>query len=151
MFGSRANAMNFRNRRARLRPNISKLRSRRKRPYGLVAILLLRFLLTPPAQAQRQGPVRITLDEAVLMALHHNHNMLAIITTIQQAEAEEITANLRPNPTLFADWEYLPLGSPAKQNPGLYSGQTTNDYLKNNTEGDIGLSYLIERGKKRQH
>jgi cobalt-zinc-cadmium efflux system outer membrane protein len=26
----------------------------------------------------------------------------------------------------------------------------TNDYLQNNTEGDIGLSYLIERGKKRK-
>src|SRR4029077_20417178 len=25
------------------------------------------------------------------------------------------------------------------------------DYLKNNTEGDLGLGYLIERGKKRQH
>jgi outer membrane protein, heavy metal efflux system len=134
-----------------LRLNISHLRSRRKRPYRLAAILLLRLLLTPSAQAQSQGPIRITLDEAIQMALRHNHNMLAMITTIQQAEAEEITANLRPNPALFADWEYLPLGSPAKQNPGLYSGQTTNDYLKNNTEGDIGLSYLIERGKKRQH
>ena len=62
----------------------------------------------------------------------------------------KVTANLRPNPLLFADWEYLPLGSPAKQNPDLYSGVTTPDYLKNNTEGDIGLSYLIERGHKRQ-
>ena len=26
---------------------------------------------------------------------------------------------------------------------------STSDYLKNNTEGDIGLSYLIERGGKR--
>jgi cobalt-zinc-cadmium efflux system outer membrane protein len=72
-------------------------------------------------------------------------------TTIQQSEASEITANLRPNPTLFGDWEYLPLGSPSSQNPSLYPGVSTNDYLKNNTEGDIGLSYLIERGKKRQH
>jgi cobalt-zinc-cadmium efflux system outer membrane protein len=83
------------------------------------------------------------------MALQHNHNMLAMMTTIQQSQAEEITQNLRPNPTLFADWEYLPLGSPAKQNPGIYGGQSTNDYLRNNTEGDIGLSYLIERGGKR--
>ena len=103
------------------------------------------------ALGQATGPTRITLDEAIQMALQHNHNMLAARTTIQQSEAEETTANLRPNPTLFADWEYLPLGAPAKQNPGLYSGQSTNDYLKNNTEGDIGLSYLIERGRKRQH
>jgi cobalt-zinc-cadmium efflux system outer membrane protein len=97
------------------------------------------------------GPVRITLEEAIQMAIQHNHNMLAARTTIQQSEAAEVTANMRPNPTLFADWEYLPLGSPSSQNPGLYPGVSTSDYLKNNTEGDIGLSYLIERGKKRQH
>jgi cobalt-zinc-cadmium efflux system outer membrane protein len=77
--------------------------------------------------------------------------LLAARTTIQQSQAEETTANLRPNPLLFADWEYLPLGSPAKQNPILYPNVPTSDYLKNNTEGDIGLSYLLERGKKRQH
>jgi cobalt-zinc-cadmium efflux system outer membrane protein len=98
-----------------------------------------------------QGPVKITLEQAVQMALTHNHNILAMRTTIQQAQAEEVTANLRPNPAVFGDWEYLPLSSPAKQNPDLYKGQSTADYLHNNTEGDLGLSYLIERGKKRQH
>src|SRR5579872_1659807 len=52
---------------------------------------------------------RITLDQAIEMALRHNHILLANRTNIQQNEAQEITANLRPNPTLFADWEYLPL------------------------------------------
>ena len=93
------------------------------------------------AFGQAQGPVRITLDEAVQMALQHNHNQLAMITTIQQAQAEEITANLRPNPSLFADWEYLPLS---------HSGQNSQ-YLHDSTEGDLGLSYLFERGRKRQH
>jgi len=119
--------------------------------YRLAAVLLLRLLLTPSAEAQTPGPIRITLDEAILMALQHNHNLLAARTTIQQSQAEETTANLRPNPTLFADWEYLPLGSPSHQNPSVYPNVSTNDYLKNNTEGDLGLSYLIERGKKRQH
>jgi outer membrane protein, heavy metal efflux system len=126
-------------------------RSRQGCLRGLVGFLLVRILLAPPAAAQTQGPVRITLDEAIQMALQHNHNILAARTTIQQSQAEEITANLRPNPTLFADWEYLPLGSPSHQNPNLYPNVPTNDYLNNNTEGDIGLSYLIERGKKRQH
>jgi len=117
----------------------------------LLEIALLACALASAAFAQSAGTTRITLDEAIQKALQHNHAILAMTTMIQQAEAEETTANLRPNPTLFADWEYLPLGSPAKQNPGLYQGQSTNDYLKNNTEGDIGLSYLIERGKKRQH
>ncbi|HEY6372056.1 MAG TPA: TolC family protein [Candidatus Sulfotelmatobacter sp.] len=107
--------------------------------------------MTAAALAQSTGATSITLDEAIQMALQHNHNLLAARTTIQQSEAEETTANLRPNPTLFADWEYLPLGAPSRQNPNLYAGVSTNDYLKNNTEADIGLSYLIERGKKRQH
>ena len=85
---------------------------------------------------------KITLDEAIRLALEHNHNLLAARSTIQQNEAQEITANLRPNPTLFTDWEYLPLGAPS----GGVGG-----YLANSTEADIGLSYLFERGKKRQH
>ena len=116
-----------------------------------IATVMLVCALASPASPQNIRPTSITLDEAIQMALQHNHNMLAARTTIQQSEAEETTANLRPNPTLFADWEYLPLGSPSRQNPNLYPNVSTNDYLNNNTEADIGLSYLIERGKKRQH
>lgn len=76
------------------------------------------------------------------MALQNNHNLLAARTTIPQSEAQEITANLRPNPTLFTDWEYLPL---------VHPGGSFKDYLHDSTEGDIGMSYLFERGKKRQH
>lgn len=89
-----------------------------------------------------QAPVTITLDQAIQMALEHNHNLLAARTTVQQSEAQEITANLRPNPTLFTDWEYLPL---------VHPGGGIADYLHDSTEGDIGLSYLFERGRKRQH
>jgi cobalt-zinc-cadmium efflux system outer membrane protein len=106
-----------------------------------IAIATLAWLLASPAFGQSTGPTSITLDEAIQMALQHNHNMLAARTTIQQSEAEETTANLRPNPSLFADWEYLPLNS-AEQN---------SQYLHDSTEGDLGLSYLLERGKKRQH
>jgi len=93
------------------------------------------------AFGQTQGPVRITLDEAIQMALQHNHNILAARTTIDQSLAVEVTANLRPNPVLFTDWEYLPLLSPSFMN-------TT--YLHDSTEADLGLGYLIERGKKRE-
>ena len=140
--------------------------------HGLVAVLLAGFLFASSAGAQTQapqtqapqtqapqtqgpqaqGPVRITLDEAIHLALQHNHNLLAARTTIQQSQAEEITANLRPNPNLFADWEYLPLGSPSHQNPSIYPpGEPLSQYLHDNTEADMGLGYLIERGKKRQH
>jgi outer membrane protein, heavy metal efflux system len=58
--------------------------------------------------ASTQGPVRITLDEAIQMALEHNHNLKAARTTIQQSEATEITANLRPNPILTAVSPHFP-------------------------------------------
>jgi cobalt-zinc-cadmium efflux system outer membrane protein len=112
------------------------------------ALFIIALTLALAAYGQ-SGAVRITLDEAIQMAIQHNHVLSAQRTTIQQSEAEEITQGLRPNPNLFADWEYLPLGTPASQNPGLYSGVSVPDYLKNNTEGDVGLSYLIERGGKR--
>jgi len=116
---------------------------------GCLALFPVTFANCAFGQAAK-GPVRITLDEAIQMALQHNHNMIAARTAIDQSLALEVTANLRPNPALFADWEYIPLGAPSSQNPGLYPGVPTSDYLKNNTEGDIGLSYLIERGKKRE-
>jgi cobalt-zinc-cadmium efflux system outer membrane protein len=100
----------------------------------------------PSARAQAaaapRGPVTITLDDAIQLALKHNHNLLAAQTTIQQDEALETQANLRPNPSIFADWEYLPLFTPSSW---------TGSYLENQTEADLGLSYLFERGKKRQH
>jgi len=102
-----------------------------------VLILLLLALLSTGAAAQSQGPVRLTLDEAIQLALQHNHNILAARTTIQQSKAEEITANLRPDPTLLGDAEYL---SPSQPNA---------NYLNNSAEFDIGVSYLFERGKKR--
>src|SRR5580704_16438976 len=123
----------------------------RKIQVDVITIGLLACALSSGAFGQNVGPKSIRLDEAIQIALQHNHNMLATRTTIQQSEAEETTANLRPNPSLFADWEYLPLGSPAHQNPNIYGGHSTSDYLHDNTEGDIGLSYLLERGKKRQH
>jgi cobalt-zinc-cadmium efflux system outer membrane protein len=141
MFGSPANVISFPNRRRLLRAKVLYSRLRKRCSYGLGTILLLGLLLTPSAKAQTQGPVRITLNEAIQLALQHNHNLLAARTTIQQSQAEETTANLRPNPTLFADWEYLPLFSPSAQN---------SQYLHDSTEGDLGIGYLIERGKKRQ-
>jgi outer membrane protein, heavy metal efflux system len=88
-----------------------------------------------------QGPVTFTLDEAIQLAVQHNHALLATRTTVQQSLAQEITANLRPNPQLSTVWAYLPLYRPEE---GLLT------YLHDSTEVDVGLSYLIERGQKRQ-
>jgi cobalt-zinc-cadmium efflux system outer membrane protein len=111
----------------------------------LAAAFLLNAFVSNTVRAQNQpAPVRITLDQAIDIASRLNHNLLAARTTVLQSQALEITANLRPNPTVFTDWEYLPL-------PGNHLASGLGDYLHDSTEGDIGMSYLFERGKKRQH
>lgn len=99
---------------------------------------------SPTAQtlAQKPGTVLITLDQAIQMALQHNHNLLAARTVIQQDKAEETTANLRPNPVILADSDFLPVFQPSN---------FSADYLDNVAQWDLGVSYLFERGKKRQH
>lgn len=99
----------------------------------------------PPAVAPApapNAPTRISMDEAIRLALQHNHALLATRTTILQNQAEEVTANLRPNPTLSWDSQFFPLFNP---------GQFSADYLENQAQFDVGIGYTFERGKKRQH
>src|SRR5258708_5933258 len=94
-----------------------------------------------PAAQNPSASAHITLDDALRLALQHNHALLALRSTIVQSQAQEITANLRPNPTLAWDAQFLPIFQPDNFN---------NDYLNNTAQFDIGASYLFERGKKRQ-
>ncbi|HEX3987295.1 MAG TPA: TolC family protein [Acidobacteriaceae bacterium] len=98
----------------------------------------------PSAQtlAQKPGSVILSLDDVIRLALRHNHNLLAAQATIQQSQAEEVTANLRPDPVLLGDSQFLPIFQP---------DQFNSDYLNNTAQFDLGVSYLFERGKKRQH
>lgn len=98
----------------------------------------------PPAQSLAQKPASklLSLDDAIQLALQHNHNLLAARTTIQQNQAEEVTANLRPDPVLLTDADFLPVFQP---------DQFTSDYVNNVSQFDLGVSYLFERGRKRQH
>lgn len=87
-----------------------------------------------------QTPVRITLDQAIQLALAHNHALQAARSVIAQSQDQEITANLRPNPVFGSDVVGFP--------------QEGHDFTADNinqTEFDIGVGYLFERGKKRQH
>jgi len=90
----------------------------------------------------KPGGVILSLDDAIQMALRHNHNLLAARTLIQQNQAEETTANLRPNPVLLGDTQFLPVFQPSN---------FSTDYIDNTAQFDLGVSYLFERGKKRQH
>ena len=95
-----------------------------------------------PAASPSQGPVKITLDDAIQLALAHNHTLAAARSTIDQSVAAETTANLRPNPVLLGDAQFLPIFNPDKFDA---------DYVNTAAQFDLGLSYLFERGKKRQH
>jgi len=108
----------------------------------LVTLCVAAAALSPVARAQIKGPVKITLDDAIQLALQHNHALLAARSTILQSEAQEITANLRPNPSLTFDAQFLPVFQPDKFNA---------DYINTTAQFDLGISYLFERGKKRQH
>jgi cobalt-zinc-cadmium efflux system outer membrane protein len=92
--------------------------------------------------AASQGTKLISLDQAVELALAHNHALKATRTQIQQNEAQEITANLRPNPVFGVDSQFVPFFSPQD-----FSGEN----LDQTQQFDVGLSYLFERGHKRQH
>ena len=120
-----------------------------------VKLLILAFVLSAPFAGAQQSPAsaqqtpspagaasRISLDDAIRLALLHNHALQAMRTTIQQSLAEEITANLRPNPTLGLDAQFLPIFQPSKLD---------GDYLDQSAQFDAGIGYLFERGRKRQH
>jgi outer membrane protein, heavy metal efflux system len=99
---------------------------------------------TAPSRAATTQPpaARIPIEEAIRLALQHNHALQAARTTILQNQALETTANLRPNPVLSWDAQFLPIFQTSK-----FSG----DYLDNQAQFDLGLGYTFEIGKKRQH
>jgi len=111
------------------------LKSIRKSASAAVVLLLVGL-------ANAQAPQRVSLDQAIDLALAHSHTLKAARTQIQQNRAQETTASLRPNPTLSWDALFLPTFSP--QN-------FTLDNLANTQQFDMGVSYLLERGGKRQH
>jgi cobalt-zinc-cadmium efflux system outer membrane protein len=112
------------------------MRFRYLRRIGLVATVIL----LPVGAGFGQGTTRVSLDQAIDLALAHNHALQATRTLILQNQAQEITANLRPNPTFSVDSQFVPFFSP--QN---FSGDNLNQVQ----QFDLGLGYLFERGHKR--
>jgi cobalt-zinc-cadmium efflux system outer membrane protein len=93
-------------------------------------------------QSGRPAATQISLEQAISMALANSPAIKAARTQIQQSQAQEITANLRPNPTLNWDSQFIPVFSP---------GDFSSDTLNNLQQFDIGVGYLFERGHKRQN
>ncbi|HKD49832.1 MAG TPA: TolC family protein [Candidatus Acidoferrum sp.] len=97
----------------------------------------------PPRPAPGAPPsARISIDEALRLAVQHNHALQAARSTVLQNQALETTANLRPNPTLSWDAQFLPIFEPSK---------FSADYLDSQAQFDLGFGYTFEIGGKRQH
>jgi len=95
-----------------------------------------------PTSTQPATGTLVALDQAIQLAIANNPNLNATRTQIDQNHAQEITANLRPNPTLSGDSQFLPIFNPS---------QFTTDTLDTLSQFDVGVGYLFERGGKRKH
>jgi outer membrane protein, heavy metal efflux system len=118
------------------------LATQRGRLMMRVLILVYPAVLASTARGQ-QTPVKIDLEQAIQIAIEHNHALKAARTQIQQSQAQEITASLRPNPVFSADYSFLPIFSPS------YIGVPVSENPLP-PEFDAGVAYTIERGHKRQ-
>jgi cobalt-zinc-cadmium efflux system outer membrane protein len=95
------------------------------------------------ADAQTAAPVaRLTMDEAVRLAIARNQTLEAQRLGIDASKADEVTAGLKPNPSLSFSVSGFPVFSP---------NQFNADYIKNTLTYDVGASYLFERGGKRDN
>jgi cobalt-zinc-cadmium efflux system outer membrane protein len=90
------------------------------------------------ASLQAQTPPRITLEQAIQLAIQHNHALKAARTQIQQSQAQEVTAAIRPNPLISANSLFIPFTAATAENINTIS------------EFDLGFGYTFERGQKRK-
>ncbi len=96
-------------------------------------------MLASASYGQTPTDVKINLDQAIQLALAHNHALQAARSQIQQSQAEEITAAIRPNPVFTYDDLYVPI------TPNGFNSATLNQV----TEFDLGAAFTWERGHKR--
>jgi len=89
---------------------------------------------TPPPA----GKVSITVSEAVAIFLKQNLELVAAHYDIDTAEAEKLTARLRPNPEINISFADIPLGF------------GTGSEIVNPQTFDYGISQTFELGGKRQ-
>jgi len=112
---------------------------------GQIAIAVLVLAATLDGQSQPASPplpepaVKIDLDQAIQMALAHNHALQAARSQIQQGQAQEVTAAIRPNPVLTYDDLFVP----------ITPSEFTSSNIDNITEFDLSAAFTWERGRKR--
>lgn len=122
---------------------IARILGRRTVLCSAILLTLWPLLIVGRAQGQSNAPAtQVNLEQAIQLAITHNHTLQAIRNTIRENQSQEITANLRPNPIISWDAQFLPIFQPH---------QFSADYINTTAQFDLGIGYLFERGKKRQH
>ena len=91
--------------------------------------------------AQPAPATRVSMDDAVRLALAHNHQLRAQRLNADLSKADEITAALKPNPVVTSTNASFPVFSPS---------QLTLSNISNNQSFVESLGYLFERGGKRE-
>jgi cobalt-zinc-cadmium efflux system outer membrane protein len=110
------------------------------------AAVLVWLAVATTAAAQTPAPLpapsaRVSMSDAVRLALEHNHQLRAQRLNVDVSKADEITAALKPNPVVTSTNASFPVFSPS---------QLTRDNIANNQSFVESLSYLFERGGKRE-
>jgi cobalt-zinc-cadmium efflux system outer membrane protein len=93
-------------------------------------------------QAPAQPPMRVSLDDAIRLALNRNQALRAQRLAIDASRADQITAGLKPNPGVSFGVDGFPVFSPR---------QINGDFLRDAVSYSSSLSYTFERGGKRQN
>jgi cobalt-zinc-cadmium efflux system outer membrane protein len=109
---------------------------------ALVAVAVPVAVAAQAAAVPLAPSARISIADAVRLALEHNHQLRAQRLNVDLSKADEITAALKPNPVLTSTNENFPLFSPGD----LFS----RDNFANNQNFVESVSYLFERGGKRE-
>jgi outer membrane protein, heavy metal efflux system len=109
---------------------------------GWAAVLVLSACALPLAAQSRPQPVTsplssISEEDAVRIALAYNQSLRAQRLNVDQSKADEVTASLKPNPTLTGIVDTIPIFSPKTIRPSTQIYEET-------------LSYTVERGGKRE-
>src|SRR5580704_2177160 len=97
-------------------------------------IAIVAVLFAFPALAQEK---LISKEDAVRIALAYNQSLRANRLNIDQSKANEVTASLKPNPTVSVGADAFPVFAP------LTIRFDTQIYT-------VGASYTIEKGGKRE-
>ena len=112
-----------------------------RRGVAIAAVFVCAVAAPRAAAAQTTTPItRLTMDEAVRLAVDRNQDLRAQRLTIDMAKADETTAALRPKINFSLDAGGIPVFSPS---------QLTGSTFKDVVSYDAGLGYTFERGGKR--